>query len=331
MKPGFCCIGITDSCMLRCRMCEKWKEDRGTAGIAQPSTEEWKRFIRQLRGLVDEGFEIDFGGGEALMKADTLELVSYAKEQGFRTVIASNGWLIDDAMAGRIVASGLDSIILSLDSLRDDVHDGMRGVPGVARRVHAAIGHLRKRSGSIHIGICAIIMKQSLDGILDLATWVNANRGLMNSILFMAPMQPNNTEVAPAWFRGKHSHFWPDDREKLDGILDELIRRRREGHWIGNSVPQLEAFKRYFHDPLTFVKNRPCNLDRAVHASSIGDIYFCYRHGLLGNIKDGADIGVLWASPEAEKVRESIRSCKDNCHYLLNCFFEGDYPFGEKQ
>lgn len=331
LKPGFCCIGIVDTCMLKCRMCHKWQEDAGTAGFSQPTTQQWKTFIRQLRDLVDEGFEIDFGGGEALMRKDLLELVSYAKGLGFRNTIASNGYLIDEDMAQRIVDSGLDSIVLSLDSLKNEIHDRMRGVSGVAERVHNAIKYLRKYSKDIHIGICTIIMEQTLDGILDLAEWVNTNRDKTNSILFMASMQPNNTGFDPGWYRDDYDFFWPKDIKKVHRIIDELIRRRQEGHWIGDSVVQLEAFKAYFANPDKFVKKSPCNLDRAVHASSIGDIFLCYRWALLGNIKDGADIREIWHSQAAQKVRNDIRKCQDNCHFLLNCFFEGDYPFAVEE
>lgn len=328
LKPGFCCIGIVDSCMLKCKMCQKWKEDRGTAGISQPTTEQWKVFIRQLRDLVDEGFEIDFGGGEALMRQDVLELVSYAKDLGFKNAIASNGYLINEDMAKKIVDSGLDSIVLSLDSLKPEIHDSMRGVKGVGERVFKAAEYLRKYSKDIHIGICTIIMEQSLDGIVDLAEWVNTNRDKTNSILFMAPMQPNNTPFDPHWHeKEEYNFYWPKDNKKVQGILDELIERRKLGHWIGDSVEQLEAFKLYFENPSRFVKKCPCNLDRAVHASSIGDIYLCYRYGVLGNVKNGDDLREIWRSEATEKVRNDIRKCQDNCHFLMNCFFEGDYPF----
>jgi len=328
LKPGFCCIGIVDTCMLKCQMCQKWKEDPGTSGIPQPTTEQWKTFIRQLRDLVDEGFEIDFGGGEALMRKDVLELVSYAKSLGFRNAIASNGYLINEDMAKRIVDSGLDSIVLSLDSLKPEIHDSMRGLKGVAERVFKAIGYLRKHSKDIHIGICTIIMEQSLDGIIDLAEWVNTNRDKMNSILFMAPMQQNNTPCDLEWFKKTEYNFiWPKNGKKVQEVLDELLRRRKLGHWIGDSVPQLEAFKMYFENPAKFVKKSPCNLDRAVHASSVGDMYMCYRHGVIGSIRNGDDLRDVWNSEVAGEVRNEIRKCGDNCHFLLNCFFEGDYPF----
>ncbi len=327
LKPGFCCIGIVDTCVLKCQMCQKWKEDLYAAGSLQPTTEEWKTFIRQLRDLVDEGFEIDFGGGEALMRQDVLELVSYAKKLGFKNTIASNGYLIDKKMAKRIVDSGLDSIVLSLDSLKPKIHDRMRGVNGVASRVFKAIKYLRRYSKDIHIGICTIIMDQSLDGILDLAEWVEMNRNYVNSILFMAAMQPNNTVSKDSWYLEDYNFFWPKDTQKVHAVIDALIENRRLGHWIGNSVVQLEAFKSYYADPARFVKKMPCNLDRAVHVSSIGDIFLCYRYDLLGNIRKGGDIRQIWYSETAQKARDSIRRCQYNCHFLLNCFFEGDYPF----
>ena len=143
----------------------------------------------------------------------------------------------------------------------------------------------------------------------------------------MAAMQPNNTEFDEQWYKSKFDYFWPKDTKKVNEIIDELIRRIKLGHWIGNSVEQLEAFKSYFSDPCRFVKKNPCNLDRALHVSSIGDIFLCFRYALLGNIKNGDDVNKIWYSQKAELARNDIRKCQDNCHFLLNCFFEGDYPF----
>ena len=164
--------------------------------------------------------------------------------------------------------------------------------------------YIRKYSKDIHIGICTIIMEQSLDGIIDLAEWVNTNRDRMNSILFMAPMQQNNTPCDLEWFKKeKYNFIWPKDNKKVQEVLDELIRRRNLGHWIGDSVVQLEAFKLYFENPARFVKKSPCNLDRAVHASSIGDIYLCYRYGVLGNVKKGDDLRDVWDSARRSKIQ----------------------------
>lgn len=326
-KPGFCCLGIVDTCMLKCQMCDKWKEDLAATGD-MPTTDDYKKFLTQLREIVDEGFELSIGGGEALMRPDLLEIIRFAADLGYKTTIASNGWLVDDAFAKKIVDSGLTSIIFSVDSLKPEVHDGMRGREGVWDRVMSAMKNIRKHSADIHIGLCSIIMEETIDGILDLADWSDARRDLINSHLFMAVMQPNNTVCQDEWFEHEDlGKIWPKDPTRTLSILDELIRRRREGYWIGNSVQQLEAFKAYFQHPTKFVKNTECNLDSALHVSAVGDIFMCFKWAILGNIKRGADVRDVWYSEEAEKTREDIRNCKDNCHYLLNCYFEGDYPF----
>jgi MoaA/NifB/PqqE/SkfB family radical SAM enzyme len=327
-KPGFCCLGIVDTCMLHCKMCDKWKEDLVARGNTEATTAQYKTFLKNLREIVDDNFEIDIGGGEALMRDDVLELVRYMKDLGFRTTIASNGFIINEAMADRIVASGLSSLILSIDSLKPEVHDAMRGVKGVQKQVMRAIDLVRARSKDIHIGLCSIIMDATLDGVIDLANWSNARRDTINSHLFMAVMQPNNTVSQDEWFESEAlGSIWPKDIARARAVVDELIVRRKRGDWIGNSVEQLEAFKMYFENPTRFVKKSSCNLDRALHVSAVGDIFLCFKWGILGNIKRGDDIRELWYSEAAEKIRENIRHCNDNCHYLLNCFFEGDYPF----
>jgi len=331
-KPGFCCLGIVDTCMLNCQMCDKWKGDLWTKGKDEPTNEQYKEFLKQLRSIVDEGFEINIGGGEALMRKDLLELVRYMKDLGFRVTIASNGWLIDKEMAKRIVDSGLDSLIISIDSLNPALHDEMRGVEGVHSRAMNALKYVRSYSKDIHLGLCTIIMEKTIDGIIDLANWSRKRPELINSHLFMALMQPNNTEVEQEWMEKEKGNLWPQDIDKVTRVLDELIVRRARGEWIGNSVEQLEAMRSYFKNPLCFVKKTACNLDKALHVSAIGDIFLCFRHEILGNIKEArSDIGKQWFSDEYERTRENIRKCQDNCHYLINCYFEGDYPFVVKE
>ena len=95
---------------------------------------------------------------------------------------------------------------------------------------------------------------------------------------------------------------------------------------ITNQICQLEAFKLYYQSPDRFVKNTKCNMDRAIHVSSCGDIFLCYRHPLLGNIQID-NLAKVLDSEKDDQIRQDISNCKDNCHFLLNCFFKNDYPF----
>lgn len=321
IKPGFCCYGIVDHCMLRCKMCYKWKDDisiENPRGV--PAMSDWKRCTDSLREITGPGFLINLGGGEPLLKRDLPELVRHCKGRDFVTNIATNGYLIDEDMARRIADSGLDSINISLDSLDEKIHDHLRGVPGVYNRVMKAIESLDKYCNDLEIIICSVIYDTNQDGVIDLVRWANSDNRITR-IIFMAPMQPNNTPLDDHWFEKEFSFLWPKDPDKICRIIDEVLDLKREGCNVGNQIYQLEAFKRYLRYPGNFVKKTRCNLNRAVHISSIGDIYICYRWGLLGNIKKD-DLAKAWYSEKADDVRKNVEGCKDNCHFLLNCYFE---------
>ena len=326
MKPAFCCFGIVEECFLRCKMCEKWKPDLGTRGIKRPSLGQWIDAVASLRSIVDEGFLINFGGGEALLMEGLLDVVRSAVDRGLRTNIATNGCLIDEKMAKRIADSGLSSVNISLDSMREATHDYLRGVPGVYKKAMQAIENLDKYcSKDFEIIICCAIYDINMEEVLEVAEWVNGHARI-KWVYFMAAMQPNNTSPDTAWYKKEFSYLWPQDKLRATAVIDNLIDMKKRGYKINNQICQMEAFRKYFNWPERFVKNTACNLDRAVHISSVGDIYICYEWECVGNImKD--DLAGAWYSKEGGMARGHIRNCQKNCHHLINCFFEGDYPF----
>lgn len=70
-----------------------------------------------------------FSGGEPLARNDLFELGAYAVARGIRTVISTNGTLIDDKAAVRIKEAGFSYVGVSLDGLRE-TNDRFRGLEG---------------------------------------------------------------------------------------------------------------------------------------------------------------------------------------------------------
>ncbi len=327
IPPDFVCIGITDACMLKCKMCQKWKEDIFIKDkIAQPSVSDWKRAISSLRRLGENSLQINFGGGEPLLKKDIFELVSFCRQNRFKTNIATNGYLINEEMAKRIADSGLDSVIISLDSLCEETHDYLRGKKGTYRQVMNALELLDKYCDGLYKGICCVIYQKNMEDILGLEAWVE-NDSRLNSVYFMAAMQPNNTSPEPKWYdKEEFRELWPKDPVSVNMVINELVKIKGGKSKIANQISQLEAFKLYYQYPARFVKASQCNMDAALHFSSSGDIFLCYRWQILGNIKTD-DVALVWNSRKAKEARQDIAGCKDNCHFLLNCFFKEEYPF----
>lgn len=327
IKPGFCCFGITDRCMLRCKMCRKWEDDIYVKNPQEsPTIEQWNQCVSDLAQMVDFPFELDIGGGEALMFEGVLDVVRFSVDEGFNTSIASNGYLIDENRAARIADSGLKAISISMDSLNEETHDYLRGIPGVYRRAMNAIEYLYRHCNGIYINLCCVFYEFNQDSILDLVHWANKNNKI-GSINFMAAMQPNNTALLEDWWHSDFGFIWPKEPQKTAQIIQEIINLKLNGYKIGNPISQLRAFQAYYLNPNKFVKRKQCNLGRCVLVSSVGDIYLCYDFEKIGNIKKDRLID-MWYSEKADEVREDISRCAKNCHHLINCFdeFEKDYP-----
>ncbi|MBU3911709.1 MAG: radical SAM protein [Candidatus Omnitrophica bacterium] len=324
LKPEFCCVAATDYCMLRCKMCNKWSEPSPKPGEA-PTIDEWKRFISGFRELVDEGFEMDFGGGEALSMPGILDLVKHAKQLGFRTTMASNGYLINGDMAKRIRDAGLDAVSLSLDSHNPEIHDKMRGVKGVHKQVVNAIDNLTRYAPQTKKGLCCIIMNENLDEILKLVDWADRNKKV-DWIYFMVVVQPNYSGPLTDNWLDEYQYLWPKDRSKVLGILDELIRRRKSGSKVSNRVEHLRAYKAYFNNPQKLVNKAKCIVGgKAISVNAYGFVQLCLFKDFIGNIRKD-DIRELWRSQDADLIRKKVDECKTNCHLLLNCCYIEDEP-----
>ena len=315
-------IAITYKCMLKCKMCNIWK-------INDPdevSIEGWKRFIRDLRGRTDKAFMINFSGGEPLSKAGILDLVNFCSLQNFRTYIGTNAYLIDENIARQIADSGLSVIGLSLDSFYEDIHDSLRGVNGVYRRVMQAIDNLDRFSGNhLRIVISTIIMEKNLDSIIQLARWVCSDDRL-SGITFQVIMQPFNDPLDADWQKKeKYSFLWPQDSRRVRDVIDELIRLKTgENHKILNPLSQLQSFKAYYENPKKFSNEGRCKIaGNAIDIEARGTVKLCFNIEAVGNIKDNKLEDILNSQKTIEAV-ETMTNCTKICHYLINCFYKDD-------
>jgi len=104
----------TAACNLRCVHCY-YSEQIAHGGDGALTTTEAKAMID---GLADfQAPVLLFSGGEPLLRADLFELGEYAAARGIRTVISTNGTLIDEATAQRIKQAGFSYVGISLDGI----------------------------------------------------------------------------------------------------------------------------------------------------------------------------------------------------------------------
>ena len=97
--PFMVSYSITTKCNLKCKHC--YSELIDQAAPDELSTEEAFQLMDDLSKWGIGLLVID--GGEPLCREDMLDIVEYASSKGIRTTIGSNGTLIDDAMARKLL------------------------------------------------------------------------------------------------------------------------------------------------------------------------------------------------------------------------------------
>lgn len=115
----------TRRCNLKCVHCYSQSCNEDYEG--ELTNEQAKAMIRDLAAF--KAPVLLFSGGEPLMRQDMYELGAYAKEQGMRPVISTNGTLITKSAASKIKETGFGYVGISLDGV-GETNDRFRGVKG---------------------------------------------------------------------------------------------------------------------------------------------------------------------------------------------------------
>ncbi|MDD5560757.1 MAG: radical SAM protein [Candidatus Omnitrophica bacterium] len=318
-RPSSCSIVLLTQCILKCRMCEMWKSPAQASSI---TTEDWKSFIDSLEGVLDGSKEIVFSGGEPLLKKDILELVRFGTDKGFKTLMPSNGYLIDEEMAKRIADSGLKEMFISLDSINPDTHDFLRGTKGSYDRVMKAFDNLQRFCPDLRVGIITVISGVNYKEIGELSVWIK-NNSFLSGVYFQAIAKPFFSQAGDDWYLNPaYQLLWPEKIQEVHSALDALIRLRNQGYPIHNFPLQLEIFKTYFNDPSKRARKAPCYAgDYVINVNPQGDISLCCFMKPIGNIKND-NIKELWNSAAARESRDAMHCCQLNCNNMVNCFFK---------
>ena len=85
------------------------------------------------------------------MRPDLFELAEYAVHRGLPIALATNGTLIDEAMADRIVQAGFERVAISLDGAEAATHDAFRQQAGAFDGAVQGLGLLRERGMSLQV------------------------------------------------------------------------------------------------------------------------------------------------------------------------------------
>lgn len=227
-KPLQTVLFITDYCNLKCKHCS---ED----GHAGTRMKPYRQIEAELKYSYAQGSRfVDFEGGEPTLWQDgeyrLNDLIYLAKKIGFfSTTVTTNG----QKEFGHLNA---DSIWVSVDGYKK-YHDIIRG-EGTFEKLHENI----RKSGHPAVSINMAINKFNYRSVPDVIRYATANPAICSvSLNFHTPYA--GTE-----------HMTLDWETRIR-VIDKIIRMKREGYAIMNSVSGLSCMKKHDFKKYCWITN----------------------------------------------------------------------------
>jgi MoaA/NifB/PqqE/SkfB family radical SAM enzyme len=117
-------LEVTNRCNLRCTFCPTADGRMERAkGFMDPAL-----FERTLDGAGRLEFALLFQWGEPLLHPRFFDLASSARRRGIRTLVTTNGTLLNETRIAGLLRAGLDRVTVSVDG-DARTHEAVRGVP----------------------------------------------------------------------------------------------------------------------------------------------------------------------------------------------------------
>lgn len=148
----------TSRCNLNCLHC--YSSSTADLDSGELSTAEAKQLIHQLNEANCP--VVLFTGGEPLLRTDLFELLAEAKQLSLRTVISTNGTLIDPTTAEKLAEVGVSYVGISIDG-EESFHDKFRQSNGCFKAALTGIVNCQK--ADLKTGLRFTITKQNTEQI----------------------------------------------------------------------------------------------------------------------------------------------------------------------
>ena len=317
-QPRLVAWEVTRSCNLNCVHCRAASERGPYSGELDT-----KKCLEVLDQIVQTGKPIVIlTGGEPLLRKDVFELARYGMDLGLRMVMATNGTLLTQAIADKLITSGIKRVSISLDGADAQEHDQFRQVPGAFMAALEGIELLKR--GGIEYQVNTTVSKHNVHQvaeILDLAIRLGA---VAHHIFLLVPTgrarDMINQEINALEYE-ELLHWFYDMREKVPLHLKATCAPhyyrilRQEAHARGEKVD----FNTYGLDAVT----RGC----------LGGTSFCFisHDGVVqpcgyleldcGDLRESS-FGSIWEdSEDFVRLRDfsAYKGKCGRCEYLKSC------------
>lgn len=299
---------VNERCNVKCRQCEYW---RLPTYKDEMSIEEWQSALLSIKEFVGE-FSINFSGGEPYIKKGFLDLLAFGNKNGINCGVTTNGSCMTQENAAKTVAARPFNVNMSVDAPNAELHDYLRGQPGLFGKLSQGIKYLREEINRQGIKF-PITVKPTLNRL---------NFRLMPELVEWAEKMGAtavNFQPVSLWTRETYEELWieEEDHEELGRVVEQLIAMKNNGAPIMNSDEVLRLMVPHFGHQKAPEDIMPCRVGlRNFWIDTRGDIKLCDEYPVVGNIKEQS-AREIWYGERAQEIRRQTLACDKLC--LITC------------
>lgn len=248
--------------------------------------------LEDIKRLADEAdamgaYEIDIQGGEPLLDPDLFKILSVIDPSRFYIYVTTNGWFLDEEMAGRLAAAGVDRVSVSIDAFSGKEHDRFRKQEGSFERCIRALEHTQKAGMKAYVNIVVGHYNARSKELRDFVAYLEEKNW---GIVFNCASPSGN-------WRGNYDVMLTQEDSRA-------IEQLKKEH--SDIIRDLWNFLNPNDEKLIY----GCPAVNWFYVTPSGDILPCpYIHVKLGNIREGSLSDILKRGFSVRQFREYSEKC----------------------
>lgn len=138
--------------------------DAGEGAEDELTTDECLRLVDEIHSLGTEMLILT--GGEPLLRRDIFDIASCASSKGIWVVMGTNGVLVNDHVAAKMVDCGVKGVGISIDSVDPETHNAFRGGPDAWKYSVRALEICRQHG--MEVLVQSTVTRENMHEIRDL-------------------------------------------------------------------------------------------------------------------------------------------------------------------
>ncbi len=299
---------VNERCNVKCRYCEYWRLKHY---VDEMSIEQWKTALISIKDFVGQ-FSINFSGGEPFIKPGFVDLLAWCNRNNISAGVTTNGSALTKRNAAAVAASNPFNVNVSVDAPNAEVHDYLRGYPGLFDKLSDGIRYVlaeRDHQGKkFPVNIKPTVNSKNFRLMPELINWA-MDMGV--SCVIMQPMD--------RWTAETYDELWIEepDLPEFERVVDRLIEMQRAGAPLVTPPTILRLFPDHFRNKKAPKEVMPCRVGlRDFFIRTDGQVQVCVHYPPIGNIREQS-AREIWYGPKAQEIRQQTVACERLC--LITC------------